>query len=76
MRIKQLSRVIIVAMVIVIGTPLSASSTNVWSTPVNLSGWQLMEFFRFISGPDGINEVSGVNTCTFLLSSSDLIRLF
>lgn len=57
MRHNQISRVVILVIVFVLITPLLATSTNIWSTPVNLTGWEIMEFFRFISGSNGTQAV-------------------
>ena len=47
------SKVIVLFAILLLFTPVLAASTGTWSTPVNLSGWHLMEVFRFTSILDG-----------------------
>jgi hypothetical protein len=50
---SKLTRQVILIFVLILATPALAGSTANWSTPENLSGWNLMEVYRFTSGMDG-----------------------
>ena len=53
MNTHKVAKVIVLLAILLLFTPVLAASTGSWSTPVNLSGWHLMEVFRFTSGGDG-----------------------
>ena len=54
---SKLTRQVILFFVLILTTPALAGSPANWSTPVNLSGWNSMEVFRFTSGIDGTQAV-------------------
>ena len=48
-----LSKLVLLFSVLLAFTPVLAASSANWSTPTDLSGWHLMEFYRFVYGEEG-----------------------